>query len=239
MKASTFPCVALGRSSRPPAGGNRRLEAPAHRRFVKTHLPVDALVFSPKAKYLYIGRDGRDVLFSMYNHHVNANEQWYQGSTTLPGSSGADRTTDRMFGDISTTWLETRRLSDLVAVGERRALVGGAPSAQRHAGPLQCAEGRPARRDARASRRSSTSRLRRAKWPAILDHCSFDYMKAHADQVAPGRYYLREGGGKSFIDRASTVAGAMSLTPDDIKDYEARAQAELGPECARWLAHGG
>src|SRR5215470_7515095 len=47
------------------------LEAQTHRRFLKTHLPLDALVFSPKAKYLYIGRDGRDVLWSMHNHFVN------------------------------------------------------------------------------------------------------------------------------------------------------------------------
>ena len=45
------------------------VEAQAHRRFVKTHLPVDALVFSPKAKYIYIARDGRDVVWSLYNHH--------------------------------------------------------------------------------------------------------------------------------------------------------------------------
>ncbi len=32
------------------------LEAQSGRRFVKTHLPVDALVFSARAKYLYIGR---------------------------------------------------------------------------------------------------------------------------------------------------------------------------------------
>src|SRR5260370_29774532 len=38
------------------------VEAQTHRRFVKTHLPVDALVYSPKAKYLYIGRAARDVL---------------------------------------------------------------------------------------------------------------------------------------------------------------------------------
>ena len=37
------------------------VEAQTHRRFLKTHLPIDALVFSPSAKYLYIGRDGRDV----------------------------------------------------------------------------------------------------------------------------------------------------------------------------------
>ena len=45
------------------------IEAQSHRRFLTTHLPVDALNFAPKAKYLYIGRDGRDVVWSLYNHH--------------------------------------------------------------------------------------------------------------------------------------------------------------------------
>ena len=40
------------------------VEKQTHRRFLKTHLPVDALVFSPKARYIYIGRDGRDVVWS-------------------------------------------------------------------------------------------------------------------------------------------------------------------------------
>ena len=40
------------------------VEAQSHRRLLKMHLPVDALVFSPRAKYLYIGRDGRDVIFT-------------------------------------------------------------------------------------------------------------------------------------------------------------------------------
>ena len=38
------------------------VEAMTHRRFLKTHLPVDALVFSPKAKYLFFinrGTNGR------------------------------------------------------------------------------------------------------------------------------------------------------------------------------------
>lgn len=63
-------------------------EGQTHRRFVKTHLPVDALVFSPKAKYIYVGRDGRDVVWSMYNHHKNANETWYQMLNETPGLVG-------------------------------------------------------------------------------------------------------------------------------------------------------
>ncbi|MFZ1293992.1 MAG: sulfotransferase domain-containing protein, partial [Pseudomonadales bacterium] len=40
------------------------VEAQTHRRILKTHLPVDALVFSPRARYLYIVRDARDVVWS-------------------------------------------------------------------------------------------------------------------------------------------------------------------------------
>jgi aryl sulfotransferase len=64
------------------------VNAMEHRRFLKTHLPVDALVFSPKAKYIYIGRDGRDVAWSMYNHHATANEAWYTALNETPGRVG-------------------------------------------------------------------------------------------------------------------------------------------------------
>jgi len=64
------------------------IEAQPHRRFLKTHLPVDALVFSPQAKYLYIGRDGRDVLWSMYHHHATANDAWYEALNDTPGRVG-------------------------------------------------------------------------------------------------------------------------------------------------------
>ena len=64
------------------------VEAQTHRRFLKTHLPVDALVFSPKARYVYVGRDGRDVVWSLYNHHVNANAVWYAALNDTPGRVG-------------------------------------------------------------------------------------------------------------------------------------------------------
>jgi aryl sulfotransferase len=31
---------------------SERLESQTHRRLIKTHLPLDALVFSPKARYI-------------------------------------------------------------------------------------------------------------------------------------------------------------------------------------------
>src|SRR5215471_1338190 len=83
------------------------VEAQTHRRFLKTHLPLDALNFSPKAKYIYIGRDGRDVLWSLYNHHASANELWYDKLNNTPGRAGPP--IDRPDPDIRRyflTWLE-------------------------------------------------------------------------------------------------------------------------------------
>src|SRR5579871_4261006 len=83
------------------------LEAQTNRRLIKTHLPLDALVFSPKAKYLYIGRDGRDVLFSFHHHHSVGNALWYELLNDTPGRVGPpidppDPDVERYF----CTWLE-------------------------------------------------------------------------------------------------------------------------------------
>jgi aryl sulfotransferase len=40
------------------------LDAQKHRRFIKTHLPLDGLPFHPQVKYLVVGRDARDVFMS-------------------------------------------------------------------------------------------------------------------------------------------------------------------------------
>jgi hypothetical protein len=42
----------------------------------------------PEAKYVYVARDGRDVVWSMYNHHANANALWYEALNDTPGRVG-------------------------------------------------------------------------------------------------------------------------------------------------------
>ena len=98
----------------PKAVKLQAVEAQTHRRFVKTHLPVDALVFSPQAKYLYIGRDGRDVIWSMYNHHACANDDWYRAlNATVEGQSTAHYLMDQLGGSQVTV----SRLAHGVPIG--------------------------------------------------------------------------------------------------------------------------
>jgi aryl sulfotransferase len=214
------------------------LEHLPHRRFVKTHLPVDALVFSPCAKYLYIGRDGRDTLWSLYNHHANANDIWYDALNNAPGRVGPpiepppesvhDYFRDWLardghpfwpFWENVRSWWAVRNLPNvkLVHFGDLKKDLGGSI------------------RDIAAFLDIS---IDEKTFPAIVEHCSFDYMKAHAEQMAPLNGALWNGGGKTFINKGTNGRWRDTLTPDDIAAYEARAEAELGPDCAAWLARG-
>jgi aryl sulfotransferase len=47
------------------------LDAQTHRRFIKTHTPLDGLPVDPSVTYLCVGRDPRDVALSMDNHMDN------------------------------------------------------------------------------------------------------------------------------------------------------------------------
>src|SRR5215211_1400451 len=49
------------------------LAAQTHRRFIKTHTPLDGLPLQPDVTYLVVGRDPRDVAISMEHHAANMN----------------------------------------------------------------------------------------------------------------------------------------------------------------------
>jgi aryl sulfotransferase len=77
-----------------------------------------------------------------------------------------------------------------------------------------------------------------SKFPAILRHCSFDYMKAHAELSAPLGGTIWEGGAGTFINKGTNGRWHDTLTPAEIRAYESRAIVELGVDCASWLAMG-
>src|SRR6266550_4465854 len=49
------------------------LEAQEHRRFMKSHTPLDGLPFDARVTYICVGRDPRDVGVSWDNHFENLN----------------------------------------------------------------------------------------------------------------------------------------------------------------------
>lgn len=214
------------------------VESQRHRRFLKTHLPVDALVFSPKAKYLYIGRDGRDVVWSLYNHHANANQSWYDALNNTPGRIGPP--IERPPADIRRywrdwmdhngypfwpfwenvrSWWEIRRLPNVMLLhftNLKRDMSG----------------------EIRRIAKFLNIPIDKSKWKAIIEHCSFAWMKKNATKSVPLGGASWDAGAEVFINKGINGRWMNTLTADEAAEYEARAVEELGAECARWLATG-
>ncbi len=214
------------------------VEAQTHRRFIKTHLPVDALVFSPKAKYIYIGRDGRDVVWSFYNHHSNANASWYAALNDTPGRVGPPiepppsdireywrEWMDRdgypwwPFWENVRSWWEIRALPNVMLV---------------HFESL--------RRDMPGEMRRLAAFLEipidESRWDKILEYCSFDWMKKNATKSVPLGGAFWDAGAQVFINKGVNGRWRDTLSPAESAEYEARSVTELGRECAHWLATG-
>jgi aryl sulfotransferase len=73
------------------------LEAQQHRRFIKTHTPLDGLPFDPRVTYLCVGRDPRDVGISLRNHQANVNADAVQRAhASAVGPSDVDEVPARL-----------------------------------------------------------------------------------------------------------------------------------------------
>jgi len=214
------------------------LEAQTHRRFIKTHLPVEALVYSPKAKYIYIGRDGRDVLWSLYNHHAMGNEAMYDALNNSPGRIGPPL--EPPPDDIREYWHEwlardgfpywslwqnvrswwaIRNLPNILMI-HFEVLKNHMPE------------------EIRRIAKFLDIPIDETKWDEIVEHCTFNWMREHGEKIVPMGGVMWKGGVKSFIHKGTNGRWRETLTAAESAEYEAKALAELGPECARWLATG-
>jgi len=214
------------------------VEAQTHRRFIKSHLPVDTLVFSPKARYIYIGRDGRDVLWSLYNHHRNFKMEVIRDIDSVPERVGAPlgeapSSVLEYFRDWLAkdgfpwwpywphilSWWEIKDLSNVMLLHFSNLKSDMPGEIRRIAAFLNII-------------------IDETKWDAILEHCSFDYMKAHAAQSVPFGGSLFEGGAETFMHKGVNGRWRDVLTSQDIERYDQTATEKLGADCAYWLSTG-
>jgi len=211
------------------------VEAQAHRRFVKTHLPVDALVFSPKVKYIYITRDGRDIIWSLHHHHMTANEEWYHALNDTPGLVGPpmprpvedivqyyhewldkDGYPFWSFWENVSSWWAIRDLPNVLLMhfGDLKKDMPGQI--------LKVAEFLDIEVDM-------------DQWDNILHHCSFQYMKENATASVPLGGLFWDGGAKTFINKGTNGRWRDVLGEEDSEKYLQMSIEKLGSECAQWL----
>jgi aryl sulfotransferase len=174
----------------------------------------------------------------MYNHHANANSFWYEALNDAPGRVGPpiepppDSTRQYFqdwlekdgfpfwpFWENIKSWWEIRNLPNVMLI---------------HFAMLKADMGGEIRRIASFL----DIPIDEAKWDAIVEHCSFDYMKANATASVPLGGAFWDGGAETFIHKGTNGRWRDVLSAKEAAAYEQKALAELGPECAEWLLSG-
>ncbi len=218
----------------------RLLAEQTHRRFIKTHLPADALVLSEKARYLYVARDGRDIVWSLYDHQraVSADAQARLDAQSHSGGKlkvmpppacpvdayfetwlREDGAPLWPFWEGVRSWWALRDCDNVLLVHYAQLLQDLPTQVRRIAAFLDIA-------------------LDAARCERVVEHCSLGYMRQHAARYVPqGAGFWRDDG-RAFFNRGCNGRWRDILTSAASAAYLQRAAAELGSECAQWLATG-
>ncbi len=214
------------------------LEAQTHRRFLKTHLPADALDISPKAKYIFLARAGKDVVWSWYNHLTNMTPEFFDQFNDAPGRVGPP--VEPPTGDVREffhDWLEDAGLYDWPYWSHIQSWwdIRDVPNIfLLHYNNLKADMPGEMRRIAEFLKID----IDEERWSDIVEHCTFDYMKKHADTLSEVFKDAFEGGLKTFIYKGTNGRWRDVLTPEEIQKYDNVANANLTPNCAHWHATG-
>jgi aryl sulfotransferase len=215
-------------------------EAQTHRRSIKTHLPLDALTFSPKARYIVVGRDARDMVWSAYNHQDGYTDEIIEQLNNPPGRPGAF--VSRPDCDIRDYYLRFLETDDLPGFGfvPFWAHIQGWWDARDlpnvllvHYANLKADLADEMRRIARFL----DVEIDEAAFPAMVEHCTFDYMRetASAEPAAAGGF---KDGARTFFNKGVNGRWKDVLSPAEIARCDEVAARNLTPDCARWLATG-
>ena len=213
-----------------------RANAQTHRRFLKTHLPVGALVFSPKARYIYIGRDARDVAWSTHHHHSIISDALYRmlnpPDRTWPEFPRHDPDIRRAYHTVLDRdgyplfpfWSHVQSWWDIRSLPNVQLLHFNQLCSDR-AGSV------------RAIARFLGIPIDEAKFPKILEHCDIEYMRRAAAKFDL-LDVLFDGGGRSFINKGTNGRWRGILSAEEIAKADVIAAKNLTPDCAHWLKTG-
>jgi aryl sulfotransferase len=210
-----------------------RLEAQRHRRFIKTHTPADGIPWFPDAKYVFVGRDGRDAFMSMCNHMARFRNDVRDGLNAkivhesvmpLPPWTGDVHgffsvwlPAMGMLEHVAGFW-ERRRQPNLLMVHYNDLKADLAGEMRRVAAFL----GTP---------------VSGAQWPQVVERCTFESMRAREAELGEIDR-LFEGGAKSFLFQGTNGRWRDVLTPAELKAYAARVKELLSADGAAWLESG-
>jgi len=216
-----------------------------HRRYIKTHCPLDGCKYFDEVKYIFVGRDGRDVFASMWNHWNNMQPEMIDGLNNAPGRIGPTiphpgESAQDAFDD----WLEK---STFTWESEGYPFWSHLHHAQswwnfRHLPNIHFMHFSDMLNDLDGEMRKLSAYLdipvNEEIWPDLLNGVTFKEMKAHAANLAPGSTQGLWKDDSKFFHKGTNQRWKGLLTEEQSQRYEEHAAKTLTPELNSWLANG-
>jgi len=217
-----------------------RLAAQQHRRFLKTHTPLDGLPLDPRATFLVVARHPLDMAVSLFHQSANLNRDRIAELTGAPRPAAADqRTEPRSMRDSLIAWINR----DVAPADELDSLPGVLwhlrdAWERRQAENVLLVHYADLSADREGSMRAIADRLGidvpEARWPGLVAAAGFDRMRARADELSPDPAGVLKDR-NAFFRRGSSGAGRELLTDQEYASYLDRAAKLAPPDLVAWL----
>jgi aryl sulfotransferase len=229
----------------------RLLEDQKHRRFVKTHTPLDGLPEVDGVHYVVVGRDPRDVAVSMDHHRANldhdvigsllASRAGQDPADQLASAPRPNRPADvrgRVMQWIRDERPPTANLDSLRTVVWHLA---GAWS-RRHESMVTLVHFSDLCRDLESQMRYLAGRLNiavpEASWPAIVEAATFEQMRARAADLAPDERLGLFRDKQAFFRSGTSNQWRGTMTDQDLDEYQQLIRSLGSADFVSWLEHG-
>jgi aryl sulfotransferase len=226
------------------------LEAQTHRRFIKTHTPLDGLPYDERVTYIVVGRDPRDVAFSWDNHRANMDFEALLGARAA--AVGLDDLAelfpdgpppDQPDSEIERFWLWVDDDTPPAESG-----VGGLISMMNHLTTFWSVRDRPnvvlfhyddLKSDLEGEMRRLAAHLgisvREDLWPELVAAATFEQMRAGADRIAPDTTHAIWQSNEEFFHCGTSGQWQALIDEEGLRRYYERVAELAAPDLIRWV----
>jgi aryl sulfotransferase len=214
----------------------RVLAGQQHRRFIKTHTPLDGLPQRKGVSYLVVGRDPLDVAVSMDHHRANLDTETVE---RLLGEPPARRERPDDQRERVLQWIHDERPLDSL-----RGVVHHLRQAweRRDEESVILVHHADLSRDLEGQMRLIAARLGvevpSDRWPALVEAAGFDAMRDRADELAPDERLGLFASRSAFFRSGRAGQGHAILGPRDLAGYDALLRSLAGQDFVEWVTRG-
>ena len=214
-----------------------QLAAQDHRRFIKTHTPLDGIPLDPRATYIVTARHPLDMAVSLYHQGDNIDRARVRELTGQPEPTEPPRPR-RPLHDWLLRWIADD--------DDPREQMDSLPGLMWHLSDAWARRGQPnvvlvhyddLLTDLAGQMRRLAGQLGLAiperLWPELVRAATFESMSRDADTLVPSAGVLKSNA--AFFRRGTSGAGREILNEDELAAYHARAAQLAPPDMLGWL----